>query len=117
MVECQLPKLKAAGSNPVSRSKEIKGLAQKLSPFSFSWEQTWEQREKTVPTFTSALVRDFHWTTKPGNRDDRNPCLVPARREKTAGKLVVWSDTIVMNTKAELDTAFEEYKNGTFIKQ
>ena len=27
MVECQLPKLKVAGSNPVSRSKKIKDLA------------------------------------------------------------------------------------------
>jgi len=32
----QIPKLKAAGSNPVSRSKEIKGLAQKAKPFFFS---------------------------------------------------------------------------------
>ncbi len=33
MVECQLPKLKVAGSNPVSRSKKIKGLADTVKPF------------------------------------------------------------------------------------
>lgn len=33
MVECQLPKLKAAGSNPVSRSKENKDLGDLLKSF------------------------------------------------------------------------------------
>ena len=33
MVECQLPKLKVAGSNPVSRSKKIKDLADKVKSF------------------------------------------------------------------------------------
>ena len=35
MVECQLPKLKVAGSNPVSRSKKLQGPSQELGPFSF----------------------------------------------------------------------------------
>ena len=30
---CQLPKLKVAGSNPVSRSKESKGLGKMSNPF------------------------------------------------------------------------------------
>ena len=33
MVECQLPKLKVAGSNPVSRSKKFKDLADKVKSF------------------------------------------------------------------------------------
>ncbi len=33
MVECQLPKLKVAGSNPVSRSKKIKDLADRVKSF------------------------------------------------------------------------------------
>ena len=33
MVECQLPKLKVAGSNPVSRSKKIKDLADMVKSF------------------------------------------------------------------------------------
>ena len=33
MVECQLPKLKVAGSNPVSRSIKIKGLADTVKSF------------------------------------------------------------------------------------
>lgn len=36
---------------------------------------------------------------------------------KPLGEPVAWRGPIVMNTRAELDTAFEEYKNGTFIKQ
>jgi len=29
---------------------------------------------------------------------------------------VIWYGPIVMNTEEELNTAFEEYRNGTFIK-
>jgi hypothetical protein len=33
VVECQLPKLKVEGSNPFSRSKKIKDLADKVKSF------------------------------------------------------------------------------------
>ena len=33
MVECQLPKLKVAGSNPVSRSNKIKDLTDVVKSF------------------------------------------------------------------------------------
>ncbi len=35
---------------------------------------------------------------------------------KPIGEPVAWSGPIVMNTKEELRTAFEEYRRGTFIK-
>lgn len=35
---------------------------------------------------------------------------------KTLGEPVAWLGPIVMNTQEELATAFEEYRNGTFIK-
>jgi quercetin 2,3-dioxygenase len=35
---------------------------------------------------------------------------------KPLNEPVAWRGPIVMNTQEELDTAFEEYKNGTFIK-
>jgi redox-sensitive bicupin YhaK (pirin superfamily) len=35
---------------------------------------------------------------------------------KPIGEPVAWRGPIVMNTQEELDTAFEEYRNGTFIK-
>ena len=36
VVECDLAKVEVAGSNPVSRSKEFKGLANWLNPFFLS---------------------------------------------------------------------------------
>ena len=35
---------------------------------------------------------------------------------KPIGEPVAWYGPIVMNTQEELDTAFEEYENGTFLK-
>lgn len=35
---------------------------------------------------------------------------------KPLGEPIAWYGPIVMNTEAELKTAFEEYRNGTFIK-
>ncbi len=35
---------------------------------------------------------------------------------KPLGEPVAWYGPIVMNTREELQLAFEEYRNGTFIK-
>lgn len=35
---------------------------------------------------------------------------------KPLGEPVAWSGPIVMNTQEELETAFKEYRNGTFVK-
>ena len=35
---------------------------------------------------------------------------------KPTGEPIAWRGPIVMNTQAELKTAFDEYSNGTFIK-
>jgi len=35
---------------------------------------------------------------------------------KPLGESVAWAGPIVMNTQKELYIAFEEYRNGTFIK-
>ncbi len=36
---------------------------------------------------------------------------------KPIGEPVAWRGPIVMNTQEELHVAFEEYRNGTFIKK
>jgi hypothetical protein len=36
---------------------------------------------------------------------------------KPIGEPVAWYGPIVMNTQQELEIAFEEYRDGTFIKQ
>ncbi|MEI6703153.1 MAG: pirin-like C-terminal cupin domain-containing protein, partial [Deltaproteobacteria bacterium] len=35
---------------------------------------------------------------------------------KPLGETVAWGGPIVMNTQEELHAAFEEYKNGSFVK-
>ncbi len=35
---------------------------------------------------------------------------------KPIGEPIAWYGPIVMNTRAELELAFEEFNNGTFIK-
>jgi redox-sensitive bicupin YhaK (pirin superfamily) len=57
--------------------------------------------------------------------EDGDQCAIAADREplrfllisgKPINEPVAWYGPIVMNTEEELETAFEEYRNGTFIK-
>lgn len=45
-----------------------------------------------------------------------NPLRLLLVAGKPLGEPVAWGGPIVMNTQEEIETAFEEYKNGTFIK-
>jgi redox-sensitive bicupin YhaK (pirin superfamily) len=56
---------------------------------------------------------------------DGDRCVMSADREtvrfllisgRPIGEPVAWYGPIVMNTEEELETAFEEYRNGTFLK-
>lgn len=57
--------------------------------------------------------------------EDGDRCVISAEREpvrfllisgKPLREPVAWYGPIVMNTEEELETAFEEYRNGTFLK-
>jgi quercetin 2,3-dioxygenase len=47
---------------------------------------------------------------------DQGPVRFLLISGKPIGEPVAWYGPIVMNTEEELETAFEEYRNGTFIK-
>jgi redox-sensitive bicupin YhaK (pirin superfamily) len=57
--------------------------------------------------------------------EDGDQCVIAAEKEpvrfllisgKPINEPVAWYGPIVMNTEEELETAFEEYRNGTFLK-
>jgi len=48
---------------------------------------------------------------------ERDPVRFLLISGKPIGEPVAWYGSIVMNTRDELRIAFEEYNNGTFIKQ
>ncbi|MHB8843733.1 MAG: pirin family protein [Nitrospirota bacterium] len=57
--------------------------------------------------------------------EDGDRCVITAEKEpvrfllisgKPINEPVAWYGPIVMNTEEELETAFEEYRNGTFLK-
>ena len=50
-------------------------------------------------------------------RADKKPLRFLLVSGKPIGEPVAWRGPIVMNTQKELDIAFEEYQNGTFIKE
>jgi redox-sensitive bicupin YhaK (pirin superfamily) len=47
---------------------------------------------------------------------DREPVRFLLISGKPIKEPVAWYGPIVMNTEKELETAFEEYRSGTFIK-
>jgi len=57
--------------------------------------------------------------------EDGDQCVIKSDKEpvrfllisgKPINEPVAWYGPIVMNTEEELETAFEEYRNGTFLK-
>jgi len=70
--------------------------------------------EKTIPQGTLALFADGEKIGFAAGADGFRFILVSG---KPIGEPVAWGGPIVMNTEAELDLAFREYRNGTFIKQ
>jgi quercetin 2,3-dioxygenase len=70
--------------------------------------------KKTVTTDHLALFADGE-AVKVQTEDQNVRFLLIAG--KPIGEPVAWYGPIVMNTQAELHAAFEEYRNGTFLKQ
>ena len=67
---------------------------------------------KPVPEDTLALFADGEMIGLTAGTGGLRFLLVSG---KPIGEPVAWGGPIVMNTQAELDLAFEDYRNGTFI--
>jgi redox-sensitive bicupin YhaK (pirin superfamily) len=72
------------------------------------------QKEHAVANGTLALFADGDQVKVTTEQDPVRFLLVSGRPLKEP---VAWYGPIVMNTEEELETAFEEYRNGTFIKR
>jgi redox-sensitive bicupin YhaK (pirin superfamily) len=68
---------------------------------------------KPVPEDTLALFGDGERLALEGGAGGCRFLLVSG---KPIGEPVAWGGPIVMNTQAELDLAFEQFRNGTFIR-
>ncbi len=70
--------------------------------------------DKAVPNGHLALFSDCE-RVKIFSREGRLRLLLISGRP--LNEPVAWQGPIVMNTQAELDVAFEEYRQGTFLKE
>ena len=73
-----------------------------------------EKKEKLIGNGTACLFNDGHSVQIATGKDGVRFLLISG---KPIGEPVAWYGPIVMNTEEELEAAFEEYRNGTFIKQ
>jgi len=73
-----------------------------------------QQKDRSVGNGTICLFADGD-QVKVSTEDE--PVRFLLISGKPIGEPVAWHGPIVMNTDEELETAFEEYRNGTFIKQ
>ena len=71
------------------------------------------RKEHALTNGTLALFADGDQVTVSTGKDPVRFLLISGR---PIGEPVAWYGPIVMNTEEELETAFEEYRNGTFLK-
>jgi redox-sensitive bicupin YhaK (pirin superfamily) len=71
------------------------------------------RKEQTIANGTLALFADGDSVAVSTEKDPVRFLLISG---KPIAEPVAWYGPIVMNTEEELETAFEEYRNGTFLK-
>lgn len=71
------------------------------------------ENPENIENATLVLYNDGDLINLKGEGDSLRVLLISG---KPLDEPIAWGGPIVMNTKEELDLAFEEYKNGTFIK-
>jgi redox-sensitive bicupin YhaK (pirin superfamily) len=71
------------------------------------------RKEQTIANGTLALFADGDSVAVSTEKDPVRFLLISGN---PIGEPVAWYGPIVMNTEEELETAFEEYRNGTFLK-
>jgi redox-sensitive bicupin YhaK (pirin superfamily) len=71
------------------------------------------ERDPSIQNKTAVLFGDGDQVTVTAQDEAVRFLLISG---KPIGEPVAWYGPIVMNTEEELSTAFEEYRNGTFIK-
>ncbi|MCK5389148.1 MAG: pirin family protein, partial [Candidatus Thorarchaeota archaeon] len=71
------------------------------------------EEKKEVGTETLAIFDEGEYVVISTQKKNLRLLLISG---KPIGEPVAWYGPIVMNTHEELDIAFREYRNGTFIK-
>ncbi len=86
-------------------------------PFSYevSGRNYFDMEREPFVSNNEAVLFDDRGAVAVSTEDDAVHFLLVSG--KPIGEPVAWYGPIVMNTKEELEGAFEEYRNGTFIKQ
>ena len=90
-------------------------FCQQKDPFAYEVEgRNYFDIERSRSSRTAAGALRATETSRGLGRGDRFRFLLMSG--KPIGEPVAWYGPIVMNTQEELRIAFEEYRNGTFIK-
>lgn len=75
---------------------------------------TFDSRKESLPAGRLALFGEGHAVSVSAGPEGARFILVSGQ---PIGEPIAWGGPIVMNTQAELDQAFREYADGTFIKK